>query len=137
MDGSRFDAWTRHRFGLAAGSLAGSLLGLTRLAGNGARAKKKKQRCRAEQDVCKSSGKRRCCKGLLCQGPFLGPGRPRCCRKGLAACQKNNQCCSAECVDGKCACKTNGQECGGNATACCSQNCVQEGDIFVCQPKPV
>ena len=28
MDGSRFDAWTRRRFGVAAGGLAGSFLPL-------------------------------------------------------------------------------------------------------------
>jgi hypothetical protein len=41
MEGSRFDAWTRRRFGLAAGGVAGSLFGL--LAREAAESKKKKE----------------------------------------------------------------------------------------------
>ena len=46
MDGSRFDAWTRRRFGLAAGGAIGSLLGLQIAGSDDAEAKKRKKRCR-------------------------------------------------------------------------------------------
>lgn len=44
MDGSRFDAWTRRRFGLAAGGLAASLFGLLSLDGGNARKRKRKRK---------------------------------------------------------------------------------------------
>ena len=44
MDDSRFDAWTRRRFGLAAGGLSASLLGLVSLDDAAAKKKRKKKK---------------------------------------------------------------------------------------------
>ena len=67
MDGTRFDAWTRRRFGAVAGGLAGSLL---MLAGHDdAEAKKKKKKCKKLGQPCQPGGKRKCCHHNLCFAP--------------------------------------------------------------------
>lgn len=133
MDGSRFDAWTRRRFGLAAGGLVGSFAGLFGIGEDDAKAKKgKKKRCRKLGQSCKSSGKRACCKkkGLACLQ--AEGGGSQCCRRGQASCASDGQCCSGSCMDGLCQCKTNGMECAFDAF-CCSLNCA--GDMnATCQP---
>ena len=139
MDGSRFDAWTRRRFGLAVGGLAGSLLGIV---GGGsddlaAKQKKKKKRCRKLGQSCREGGKRACCakRGLSCQ-PFevTQPNSARrCCRRGKEPCTDSGECCSGECTDGRCVCKANGQECAGIDAVCCSLNCAGNG-VATCQP---
>lgn len=134
MDGSRFDAWTRRRFGLTAGGLIGSVLSLIGREGNDAEAKTRKKRCRKLGENCQSGGKPKCCKkhGLTCQ-PTLG-GAHRCCRRGRESCTSDSQCCSGSCMDGLCHCKSNGMECGGFDGFCCSLNCAVEMNS-TCQPK--
>jgi hypothetical protein len=69
MDGSQFDAWTRRRFGLAAGGLTAALLGIGLIEDASAKKKrrrKKKKRCKKLGDTCKQGGKRKCCKGTRC-----------------------------------------------------------------------
>lgn len=134
MDGSRFDAWTRRRVGLAAGGAVGSLLGLLAPGADDAGAKKKK-RCRKLGQPCTPGGKRQCCKrrGLSCQPPEVGSDARRCCRRGSEPCTDPGQCCSGECTDSRCACKSNGQECAGIDALCCSLNCAA-GSPPTCQP---
>lgn len=65
MNKSRFDSWTRRRFGLAVGPAAGALVSM---AGIGADAKKKKKTCKtcctAVRGSCSSSSE--CCEGSIC-----------------------------------------------------------------------
>lgn len=134
MDGSNFDAWTRRRFGLAAGGFAGSLLGVVHL--SKADAGKRKRRCKRLDQGCKPQGKKRkCCtgKGLQCQPESLS-GRNRCCRKGGEPCSTEtaSQCCSGTCTNQQCFCKSVGAPCGENRH-CCSGKCNTGGD-FHCLP---
>ena len=122
MDGSRFDAWTRRRFGLAAGGLAGLLLG-----GGLTDVEARRRRCRKDVgDPCKPGSRRRkCCKrnqGLQCRSD--PPIDFRCCRKGGSDCTTAtaSECCSRECRNGTCFCKGVGQPCGTNRH-CCSGKC--------------
>lgn len=136
MDGSRFDAWTRRRFGLAAGRLTGSLVGVGVLRDNAeAKKKGKKDSCRTLNQSCKLTGKRACCKkgGLSCQLPVVGVGGRACCLPGNKPCQRDNDCCSEQCTDNLCACKSIGAECGGVDAACCSLHCGDD-DPPTCQP---
>jgi hypothetical protein len=121
MDGSRFDAWTRRRFGQAAGGLAGSLLAM----GEFADAEAGKRRCKKLGEPCKPDGKRKCCrrKGLQCRED--PPIEFRCCRKGGEPCTASGvegECCSLDCRNGTCFCKGLGAACGTNRH-CCSFNC--------------
>jgi hypothetical protein len=104
MDDSRFDNWTRRRFGLAIGGLAAGVSGLPGLRAIGVEAGKGK-RCRKLQQPCKPSGKKkRCCKGqgLLCE-IVVGLNGRFCCRSVGAACTEKADCCGfLECVDGEC-----------------------------------
>jgi hypothetical protein len=142
MDGSRFDAWTRRQFGLAAGGLAGSLLTLAGLVDAEAKKKgkkKKKKKCKKAGTGCNpNSKKRKCCKkqNLTC-APIPGLGGNRCC-KGLAQpCAATAECCSGFCLDGFCEpefCKEIGAGCGSNPD-CCSDFC--NGGTGKCdQPPP-
>jgi hypothetical protein len=88
MDASRFDAWTRRRFGFAVGGAAASLIGvLEHQEGN---AKNKKKRCRKAGKNCKRG--KDCCGSLSC-AKAGDPGRLRCCRAGGGACSDDNGCC--------------------------------------------
>lgn len=73
MDGLQFDAWTRRRFGIAAGSIATWLLGQAARDDADARRKGKKKRRRKR---CKKLGadcrtNKGCCRDLVC-GPYFG-----------------------------------------------------------------
>jgi hypothetical protein len=122
MDGSQFDAWTRRRFGRAAGGVAGVLL--ARGGAPDAEAQKKRG-CKKLGDSCKPGARRKCCKdqGLQCRPDDLG--QHRCCRKGGTSCSVASQakCCSGECIGGLCACKTAGLACDVDRR-CCSGRCV-------------
>ncbi|MGH7964085.1 MAG: hypothetical protein ACRERD_20070 [Candidatus Binatia bacterium] len=92
MDGSRFDSWTRRGFGLAAGGLVASVLGVAGLTDADAK-KKRKKRCKKVTQRCKLGGKKkRCCHGLRCDRVEDAAGR-HCCRKTQAACASDNECC--------------------------------------------
>ena len=94
MDDTRFDAWTRRRFGLAAGGVLAPLLGLARTEQAVAR-----KRCRKLGKPCVIGG-RRCCKGRTCGGP---PPDRFCCKQGGESCKKPRHCCNLTCFRGKCA----------------------------------
>jgi hypothetical protein len=97
MSGSRFDHWTRRRFGLAAGALAAGRFGLAELSAD---AKKHKKRCKKLGESCVDGG-RKCCHGRTCGGdPALGTF---CCKQGGETCSGNGDCCNRQCIEGTCA----------------------------------
>jgi hypothetical protein len=103
MEDDRFDAWTRRRFGLAAGGFAASVLGLAGIE-DAQTKKKRKKRCRKLGASCKSGGKRRCCGKLKCDRIHFDPSpKTRCCRKKDQPCGDSDDCCSGLC------CSTSGQ----------------------------
>ena len=121
MDGLRFDAWTRRRFGLVVGGLAGALSGGVHLAK--AKDKDKKERCRKVEKKC--GGNKKCCGSLKCGRD--DDGSKYCCRKtGTAGCTPSfdNRCCTGACdpATQECFCKANGQPCQADRN-CCSGNC--------------
>lgn len=128
MDGSRFDRWTRRRFGLAASGLTGALPGL--LQPPAAQAKKKvkkkdeKKRCKRLGDCCIPGGQK-CCNDLPCRGLF-GEQAFRCCHQAGEPCtipEFDFTCCSGMCDGSKCVCKTAGQDCSFDSQ-CCSFDCA-------------
>jgi hypothetical protein len=116
MDGTRFDVWTRRRFGLATGGALASLLGLSML--DDAEAKKnkhhknkhnnknKKKKCRKLGQSCDITNKnKKCCnsKQLCAQVQRLGSGN-FCCNQRGDSCSNNDDCCGTDkCSNGKCA----------------------------------
>lgn len=140
MDGSRFDAWTRRGFGLAAGGVAGTLLAQAGLVGTEAKKKKKKKKkqcpelpvCRGFGASCTTDGTRSCCCGLDCRP--AGMSGNACCRAAGTACTTSGECCSTApnaCTGGFCFCKTNGQPCTSNGQ-CCSFRCGATGTGPTC-----
>jgi hypothetical protein len=126
MDGSRFDAWTRRRFGLAAGGLAGALLGLVGRddAVLSKKKGKKKKRCRRAGQGCTSGKKRKCCKNLDCQSIEARGGAKLCCREVGGSCSLETQeCCSGLCNGVECFCKTAGGNCEFDANCCSPLTC--------------
>ncbi len=105
MDGTRFDAWTRRRFGLAAGgaSLA-ALLGLA--GGRDAEAKKKKKKkCRKTGQSCNQAKKnKKCCKNNELCAEVKHKDKDACCKQRGSGCKKDNDCCGNDFCgnDGKC-----------------------------------
>jgi hypothetical protein len=103
MDATRFDAWTRRRFGTtAAGAIAG-LLGLAeRRTATGKKKRKRKSRKRKCEKLgtrCNPRNDRQvCCGALFCQQvPELGGNR--CCQSRFATCSRDADCCAnLECV---------------------------------------
>ena len=98
MNGSRFDTWTRRRFGLAAASgLVGPLLALAGRDGAAAKKKKRKKRCKKLRQACAPGAKRkRCCKGegLFCdEVSGLPDGKTHCCHEAGGTCADNRDCC--------------------------------------------
>lgn len=135
MDGSRFDAWTRRRFGLVMGGGVASLLGL--VIGDGAEAKhgkgKHKKRCKKLKQGCQPSNKhKKCCKkqDLIC-GEILGLGGKHCCRKVQGECSDASDCCGdfiCDQANGKDAektfcCGAAERDCGGNDDCCIGFSC--------------
>ena len=118
MDGSGFDAWTRRRFGLAAGGLAASVAAMAGFAD--AEAKKKKKKCRKAGDRCGLGKNQQCCCPLQCG--VSG----ECCRGGGQPCSTDGQCCSNNCSGDFCVCKSNSQPCTLDEQ-CCSGTCVTAG----------
>jgi hypothetical protein len=107
MDGSRFDAWTRRRFGLTVGGFAASLLALGGLAEIEAKKKKKrkrKKRCKKLRDTCTVGGKRKCCAGLECATTGAAP-QTACCRHA-GPCTGQADCCQPTHCTGGFGCQT-------------------------------
>lgn len=103
MRGSRFDSWTRRRFGLTAGALAAAHFGLSNLSADARKKHKRrkhKKRCRKLGETCTDGG-RACCSGRTCGGdPALGTF---CCQQGGETCSGNEDCCNRQCFQGACA----------------------------------
>jgi hypothetical protein len=109
LDGSRFDAWTRRRFGLATGGAAvASLLGSIGVHEAEAKKKrKKKKKCRKLQQSCdQSNKKKKCCnKNQLCaQVSHLGSGN-HCCKQRGQGCSEDADCCGSDRCDGNDTCQ--------------------------------
>ena len=102
MDDSRFDTWTRRKFGLATGGAAAVLLGLTGSQEAGA---KKKKKCKKLGQSCDASNKnKKCCnsKQLCAQVNHLGGGN-FCCKERGSSCSFNEDCCGSDkCNNGSC-----------------------------------
>jgi hypothetical protein len=107
MDGSRFDAWTRRRVGIAAGAAA-MLLGMPPWnEATTKRKRKQRKRAKARSHQCEPLGtdcnphndKRMCCAGLICGQVDLLGGR-RCCHDRFGSCQKDADCCNNLKCDG-------------------------------------
>jgi hypothetical protein len=106
MDAARFDAWTRRRFGLTAGSLTLSLLSTSR---RDAAAKKK---CRKLGKTCRKHGKP-CCGSLACDLRASDmSGQKRCCKTNNKSCNQDTDCCT-------------GLLCCGSPTVC-SETCISD-----------
>jgi hypothetical protein len=130
MDGLQFDAWTRRRFGMAAGGGIAALLGLLERHETDAkknkkkrkrRKKKRKKRCRNLGGICTSGGKRKCCGELLCDRESSSdPARKVCCKTEGAACSKlppNQECCDGlDC-------------CGPEGGTVCSSGCESDRNL--------
>jgi hypothetical protein len=98
MVGSRFDAWTRRRLGVAAVAWLG-LLPEHEAAAKRKRKKRKRQRARSRKceplgtDCNPHNDKRLCCGDTICgQADLLG-GR-RCCHDRHGICQRDADCCN-------------------------------------------
>jgi hypothetical protein len=100
MDDTRFDAWTRRRFGLATGGGIAALLGLaaSEVAEAKKNKKKRKKRCRKLGRGCNPGGKRKCCGKLKCDRISFEPSpKTRCCRKAGQPCGDDLDCCENLC----------------------------------------
>lgn len=129
MDEKRFDAWTRRQFGLGAGGLAASLLGVLGIEDADSKAKTKDNngkhkskgkgkgknrgkhhgKHKGKGPKCKKAGtggcktsRPDCCADLTCQA-VPGFGGVRCCADDGASCSRAQQCCSGVCSGGACA----------------------------------
>jgi hypothetical protein len=106
VDGSRFDTWTRRKFGLAAGGAAvAGLLGLAGIddaeARRGRGRKKKKKQCRKLGEFCNESNRdQKCCNSsyLCAQVPDLGSGN-FCCKQVGDFCDTSSDCCGRDACD--------------------------------------
>jgi hypothetical protein len=75
VDDARFDAWTRRRFGLAAGGLASAILGLAAVGEGEARKKHRRKHKRKHRKRCKPGETRcgkKCVQGTCCPGYYCG-----------------------------------------------------------------
>jgi hypothetical protein len=126
MDGSRFDAWTRRRFGLVAGGLAAMLVGAIGPQVAKAKKKGKGKRCKRLSAGCNPNGNLKCCGNLKCR-PVPALGGNHCCRAVLGTpCVAPTECCSGFCLDDQCQpafCKEIGQPCV-TGPECCSGVCT-------------
>lgn len=115
MDGSRFDAWTRRRFGLAASGITASLLGLASVAESEAKKKnnknknknkkKKKKKCRKLGQTCDINQKnQKCCSNNQDCAQVQGLGSSNfCCKSHNTSCSVNTDCCgNRKCNGGLC-----------------------------------
>jgi hypothetical protein len=115
MDAKHFDAWTRRKFGFAAGSMLAGLLALRPLDDAGAR----KRRCLRQGRDCTSTGKR-CCGKLSCENTFVEDNWiDVCCKPDGESCTADSICCLTNCDAASGKCKTcQGQVCAGPDDCC-------------------
>jgi hypothetical protein len=135
MHDSRFDAWTRRRFGLAAGNAAAALLGLTAGRPNRAAAKKnsKPKKCKSGQKKCgkKCIAKSKCCGG--CGGQTCCDGKCKDLATDGANCGAcGNTCVLGDCIHGACRCGNGMPVCGAE----CSCGARAEGGEPACFSGP-
>jgi hypothetical protein len=104
VDSSRFDIWTRRRFGIAAGGLAAVIAGL--VAANDVDAKRKnkskkkrrrRKRCRKLLRSCTPGGKP-CCRENACEPIDFENGGFLCCKPFGKSCSDGEECCSGVCL---------------------------------------
>lgn len=125
MDGSRFDAWTRRKFGLVVGGGLAAALGATAdVAG-------KKKRCKKFDTRCNPDSKRKCCTGLACQESASGGNR--CCKKLGTKCTDGSECCGngicddVEGLSGVRCCFLDNEPCKKDSDCCENRSC--EGGV--------
>ena len=101
MDGSGFDAWTRRRFGMAAGGLAASVAAMAGFGNAKAKKKKKGTNCCNRGKDCGTPGDpdRKCCTNFLC----MNNPQECFCKSTMQPCTFNVQCCSNKCTNTGCA----------------------------------
>jgi hypothetical protein len=128
MDGTRFDRWTRRRFGAAAGGFAAFLLGPDARRDIAAK-KGKKTRCRSLLQTCSPTKKENhCCSGLNCDPihDFTGLrccyGRQHPCNDGGVCCG-NTVCLPVDGLVGKVCCGTGAAFCRSNQDCCSGLVC--------------
>lgn len=105
MDGSRFDAWTRRKFGIVVGGFAAALLALGSTDEGDARKRRRKRRkrCKRLRAGCTPGGKRTCCGELICSTySATGEVPPRCCKPPREPCAAFDECCSQFCFEDAC-----------------------------------
>lgn len=122
MDGNRFDAWTRRRFGLAT---AGALAAL--LARHHPHDTEAGRRCLRKGRVCANTSKR-CCGKLTCDNTIInGADNLFCCKPDDASCKPGASepgCCSTHCDAETETCKTcRGRQCDAARPCCPLWNC--------------
>jgi hypothetical protein len=111
VEGTRFDSWTRRRFGLATGSAAAAgLLGLFGAAGTEAKNNNnnKKKKCRKLGQTCNENKKNQSCcndKQLCANVSGLGSGN-FCCKQLNQSCSVSTDCCGKNVCDSSGHCKT-------------------------------
>ncbi|MGH2618030.1 MAG: tail fiber domain-containing protein [Thermomicrobiales bacterium] len=91
MDGSRFDRWTRRRFGRLAGGAAAALFGSA--TADAKKKRRRKKRCKKLGDTCTPGGKRRCCGNLRCDKTLVGNPSVLCCKGEGESCGGHIDCC--------------------------------------------
>jgi len=105
LDGTRFDSWTRRRFGLATGGALASILGMASVADVDAKKKNKKKKCRKLGQTCDINDKnKKCCNEKQDCAQVQGLGSSNFCCKSLnEGCSVNTDCCgNRKCTSGKC-----------------------------------
>lgn len=115
VDGTRFDGWTRRRFGIAAGGMAATLPGVAGIAGipdaeatRKGKNKQHKRRCRKASHACTPGGKHTCCGDLHCREvpvKMLDETEFFCCKSAGKSCsgQLEFECCPGlGCTEGSC-----------------------------------
>ncbi len=99
MDGSRFDAWTRRRFGVVAAAAITGWLGLAARDGTVAKRKKapkqrRKRQCEKLNTKCNPGNDRKlCCAAMAC-GLVPELGGHHCCQQRYGACGVDADCCN-------------------------------------------
>jgi hypothetical protein len=131
MNDTRFDDWTRRRFGLVAGGGLVALLVAGHLDEVAARKRqRKRKRRRQPKPTCAGAGNScaesdpDCCAGLECG--FITPGSDEatCCRPDGAPCTPETACCSTNCDAETETCATcRGRPCDAGRPCCALLEC--------------